>query len=213
MKLKNIAFILISAFCFLPAPAQAGAESRFYDNFKSIPVLHEGRLKPLDTYARNLLIQFSGKDTYEHTPAVLWLAQLIFTPDKAVNDKVILINNPEIAVALNIKPEEHRRYSFGELKDSYAKLMELKDAANNIDEHQRSLVENEIIRVAENVEAYIDFSNEFIWVYPDSDFTLTSPQTKQLLGLPPQVNQFSFIDIADKADRIREMTLGLKDKP
>jgi len=90
--------------------------------------------------------------------------------------------------------------------------MELKDAAGNIDEHQRSLVENEIIRVAENVETYIDFSNEFIWVYPDNDFTITSPEIKQRLGFPPQVDQFSFIDIADKADKIRGMAIDLKDK-
>ena len=190
-------------FCFAPL-CWAQGEGRSFENFKAIPVLHEGRIKPLDTYARNLLLQFSGRDHYEHTDAIAWLAELLFTPEKTVNDKIFLINDPDIAVALNIKPDEHRRYSFAGLKDAFLKLEELKDAANGIDEHERSLVENEIIRVAENVELYVDFSNELLWAYPDADFTITSKETKRQLDLPQGKSQFSFIDMALKAGKIKE---------
>ncbi len=211
MKIKSIFLSFILSLSFVPL-CMAQEEGKFFKNFKSIPVLHEGRIKPLDTYARTLLVQFSGKDNYEHTDAVLWLAKLLFTPENTVKDKVFLINNPDIATALNIKVEEHRRYSFGELKSAYPKLMELRDAANNIDEHQRSLVENEIIRVAENVALYMDFSNEFLWACPDANFTITTKETKEHLGLPSQERQFSFFDIALKADKIKDLMGSFKNK-
>lgn len=157
MKARSLFLIFILSLCFTPlAIAQTGA--KFFENFKSIPILDEGRIKPLDTYARNLLIRFSGKDTYEHTDAILWLAKLLFTPQNAANDKVILINDPQIAIALNIKPEEHRRYSFTQLKDAYPKLMELMVMADRIDVSRRSLAENEIIRVAGNAALYMDIA-------------------------------------------------------
>ncbi|MDE2027484.1 MAG: hypothetical protein KGJ11_02945, partial [Candidatus Omnitrophica bacterium] len=210
MKTRSIFLSLIVCLCLTPtAMAQEG---KFLDHFKGIPVLQEGRLKPLDTYARNLLIQFSGKDSYDHAPAAAWLAKLLFTPFHAADDKVFLINNPEIATALNIKPEAGRRYSFAELKDAFPKLVQLKEEAANIDERQRTLVENEIIRVAQNVELYIDFSEDFLWAYPDQDFTITSPEIKKQLGLPQDQNQFSFIDMAFNAGKIKDLMLGLKNK-
>ncbi|MDE1920012.1 MAG: cytochrome c biogenesis protein CcsA [Candidatus Omnitrophica bacterium] len=212
MKSKSILLTLILSFCFVPwCMAQTGG-AKFFENFKSIPVLQEGRIKPLDTFARDLLLQFSGKDYYGNSSAARWLAKLLFTPLNAVHDKVFLINDPEIAVALDIKPERSRLYSFAELKDAFPKLEQLKEAAGNIDERQRSLVENEIIRVANNAELYIDFSEEFLWVYPDADFTVTSQEIKRQLGLPPQQNQFSFYDVALKAGKIRALIMDLKDK-
>ena len=121
MKIKIILLSFILSFCFVPL-SMAQGDSKAFENFKSIPILHEGRIKPLDTYARNLLIQFSSKDSYDHKDAVLWLAKLLFTPERTSDDKIFLINNPEIATALNIKAEEHRRYSFGELKNVLPKM-------------------------------------------------------------------------------------------
>jgi ABC-type transport system involved in cytochrome c biogenesis permease subunit len=197
---------------FSLGPLAVAQDGQFLEYFKSVPVLQEGRIKPLDTYARNLLVQFSGRDYADRIGATAWLAKLLFTPANTIDDKIFLINDPEIATALNVKPESGRRYSFAELKDSYARLMQLKDQANNIDERQRSLVENEIIRVAENVELYVDFTNEFLWAFPDPDFTITSGDIKQQLGLPLGQNQFSFYDMASRADRIKALLIGLKGK-
>lgn len=49
-----------------------------------LPVLHEGRIKPVDSFAQIYLKTFSGKDTVDGMSAAEWLAESIFTPDKAV---------------------------------------------------------------------------------------------------------------------------------
>jgi len=65
------------------------------DTFAKLAILHEGRVKPVDTYARNLLLQFSGRTSFDRKPAVEWFARLVFAPSSTKNNKIFLINNPE----------------------------------------------------------------------------------------------------------------------
>ena len=181
-----------------------------YEVLKYVPILDDGRIKPLDTYARNLLIRFSGRDTYERKPAIAWLAAVLFAPESAKEDKVFLINNPDIAVALNIEPVANRRYSFAQIEKAYPKLLELSQSAQNIAEKQRSIVEADIIRVFENVRLFADLSHEFLFAFPHQDFTVDSMDIAQKLDLPADQKQFSFLDIAFRADNIRASMSGIE---
>jgi len=200
MKLK-IFFTLALGIFFL-GTAFARAEVKDFSNFRKIPVLDSGRLKPLDTFARSLLTQFSGKDHYEKQEACRWLASLFFNPDSTLNDKIFLINDPDIAVALGITPSQDRRYTPNQLKQNYSMLAQLQQAASKIAEKDRSLAENEIMRIFDNINLYADLSRSFLFAYPQSDFTILSSATKTKLGLSLNQNQFSFIDIALKANEI-----------
>ena len=179
---------------------------------EAIPILDNGRLKPMDTYARSLLLQFSGKDTYERMPAIAWLASVLFSPETVKKDTVFLINNPDIAVALKIEPVHNRRYSFAQIERAYPKLLELYQAASNIEEKQRSIVESEIIRVFENVHLYIDLSHEFLFVFPNEDFNVDSADVLKILNLPEGQTHFSFLDIAMRAEDIRSVVFKSNQK-
>ena len=86
------------------------------ESFQQIAILENGRIKPLDTFAQNLLLQFSGKRTLDRRPAVEWLARLVFASETTFEEKIFLINNPELPVALGIEPDSKRRYSFLQLE-------------------------------------------------------------------------------------------------
>ena len=174
-----------------------------FSNFKKIPVLDSGRLKPLDTFARSLLTQFSGKDHYQKQEASAWLGSLFFNPESTLNDKIFLINNPDIATALGIVPQQDRRYTPGQLQQAYRMLVQLQQQASKIPEKERSLAENEIMRVFDAINLYADLSRSFTFAYPQNDFTISSQATKTKLGLPLDKNQFSFIDMALKANEIK----------
>jgi len=210
MRTKIFLTILICLFGITIASANSGIKD--FKNFKSIPVLDSGRIKPLDTFARSLLTQFSGKDHYEKQEAASWLAALFFSPDSTLNDKVFLINSPDIATALNIPVDPHRRYTPGQLQKHYAKLAELQEAARKIPEKERSLVENDILRIFDNINLYADLSRSFIFASVNADFTITSMLTKTKLGLAKDQEQFSYIDIALKAKEIREAVKLLENK-
>ncbi len=202
----SLALVLILLFS-----GNALAEFRI-NSFKSIPVLDNGRLKPLDTYARSVLTQFSGRDHYGKQEATDWLACVFFKSQTTSDDKIFLINNPEIATALGISPEDHRRYAPEQLIKSYSKLEVLHEAALKIPERERSLVENEILRVFDNVNLYAELSHSFVFALPQKDFTILSRTTKTELGLPLAQDQFSFIDIALRAKALQKLFKGLQSK-
>ena len=49
-----------------------------YEDFVRLPILHEGRIKPLDTFARVMLTGFYGKDSMPDISAAAWLAEMLF---------------------------------------------------------------------------------------------------------------------------------------
>ena len=180
--------------------------------FEKIAILDQGRIKPLDTYAQNTLLRFSGKRSFQRKPAIQWLARLLFAPETTRKDKVFLINNPEIAQAFKIEPEMERRYNFDELEKHYEKLIELAQAAAKIDEKERSLVDQEILRIQVNLELYTKLSQSFLFAFPHDDFMMASPQLKTALGFAADTDQFSFIDIVLRADKIYQASAGLERK-
>jgi len=211
MKLRRLLIMALSL--LLGSTAFANAKIKDFSNFKSIPVLESGRLKPLDTFARSLLTQFSGKDHYEKLEASAWLASLFFNPDATLNEKIFLINNPDIAVALGVTPQTDRRYTPGQLQQAYQKLSDLQQAASKIPEKERSLAEGEIMRVFDNINLYADLSRSFLFAFPQPDFTINSSAVKADLGLPADQNQFSFLDIALKADELSQAAKKFAGKP
>lgn len=182
------------------------------DAIKKIPVLEQGRIKPLDTYARNVLLQFSGKPSYQRTQALVWLAKLFWTPEEVANDKVFLINHPEVLLALGVVPDPHRRYSFSQLVKGFHRLQELAMASAQIPDQQRTIVEKELLRVYENILLYLDLSYSLRFSMPHADFTVHQPEVYQKLQLPLGQREFGFLDIGLKADLIKAITDSLAQK-
>jgi len=181
-----------------------------FETLKAIPVLENGRVKPLDTYANNLLLQFSGKRRFRKKDAIEWLAKLVFDPKQAREDQIFLIDNPSIPEALRLEVQPKRRYSFAALEPVFDRLSELAQAAEKIDRKQRDIAENEIIRVYENLKLYSLLSLSFSFIFPHPDFTITDPQTLQALNLDPKINQYSYLDIAVRADALQRLTQPLE---
>ncbi len=203
--------VFAQSFCPLNEPKVMPKEVSSLDAFKKIAILDEGRIKPLDTYARNLLLQFSGRTSFNHKPAIDWLARLLFAPATTGKDKVFLINNPDIPMALGIEPEKKRRYSFSQLQPGLQKISELAQVADQIEGKNRSIVEQEVLRVYYNLKVYTDLTYVFTFAFPQPDFQVTDQRVINELGLPENQNgQFSFIDIALRMDELRTATENLE---
>ncbi len=220
--MKPMHKILLGAVClgicanlFLaPSQAETGKVARL-SNLSSLGLLgiqDEGRIKPLDTYARTILLQFSGKRTFERKPAINWLAKVLFSPWDTIQDKVFLINSPEIPMAIGIEADPHRRYSYAQLQGGLAKIKKLALTADQIDPKKRSLVDQEVLRVYNNLSLYLKLQSVFSFAVPDQDFTISQASVKTSLDFPVEKVQFSFLDIALKADQINEETKVLEKK-
>tara|TARA_Y100000768_G_scaffold330910_1_gene269908 strand:- start:494 stop:829 length:336 start_codon:yes stop_codon:yes gene_type:complete len=68
-------------------------------NIGDIPLQDEGRIKPLDTFARNHLLAFYGKRSIKELDmgATDWIINLILDPENGRDQKIFNIRNPEVA--------------------------------------------------------------------------------------------------------------------
>lgn len=122
------------------------------DEFSKIAILEEGRIKPLDSFARNFLLKIYGKDHYKKQSAIGFFAELIFEPSKSINKKIFLINNPELIESLGLKVNNSRYYSFGELNTASIRLFEFAQIAET--KEKKDKIDLEYIRIFDNFKNF-----------------------------------------------------------
>src|SRR5437867_7340570 len=84
--------------------------------FGKLPVLLNGRVQPLDSVARNSLLQLRARQTValEHgrqLSAIDWLLEVMMKPDIADERKVFRVDNLEV-LALAKLPQNEKYFSF-----------------------------------------------------------------------------------------------------
>ena len=150
--------ILISlSCCFSPVIASLGKtdldlRKDYVKAIEKLTILDGGRLKPFDTYARNKLLQFSGRSKIKADGITLnpsdWLSYSIFEVERVETLKLFIINNPEIARSLDIEEEKKRHYSYASLRDKFDLLNKFAVKAFQKKENERDLLDKEFIRVS-----------------------------------------------------------------
>jgi ABC-type transport system involved in cytochrome c biogenesis permease subunit len=129
-------------------PAKPGQMN--YAKFGQIPVVYEGRVKPLDTLARNSLRILSNWETYpepvpeneqsssakmmanlfgngevtRREPAIKWMTDLIIDPVRARDTKVIRIDDEDLLKFLKLERRKSHLYSIADLVPQMDPLME-----------------------------------------------------------------------------------------
>ena len=96
----------------------------------AIPVAFEGRIKPLDTVARNSLRLISDKETIEiekeskdgkkkkvKIPAIQWLMELASADAIAYDRKIFRITHQQVQASLGLKQRPGFRYSMNEVRE------------------------------------------------------------------------------------------------
>jgi ABC-type transport system involved in cytochrome c biogenesis permease subunit len=106
----------------LVPPRQAEFQTR---EFGRIPILLEGRVQPLDSLARNTLLQLRMKQSVRvpatpsreaHTlQAIEWLKEVFFRPEVADTLPIFRIDHPQVISLLKIRRED-KHFSFTEIQ-------------------------------------------------------------------------------------------------
>jgi len=187
-KRGTTGLVLLLGLFFMSGPLAAQVED--LSAFSRVAIMEQGRIKPLDTFAENILKQFSGQDRFQGQPAIYWLARVLFSPSQGLDDRVFLVTDPEVLDAIGVerRGKARERYSFSQLQGGYAKLYSLALAASKLESRDRSFVENEIIAlynklyVFQQLAASFDFSREGQQTgqssfYRDMPLTIIPPHT------------------------------------
>ncbi len=183
-----------------------GARSLDLTKFASLSIQNEGRIKPLDTYARSLLLQISSRSSYRGKPAIHWLSNLLFSPENARMDKIFRVNNHQTIEALGLALPEERRYSFKELEKGINKLQTLAHEVSKLEEKMRSPVEEELLRLYYNISIYTSLSKSFNFSRSTSAFFIKNDNLEEMLGFKKGKGEHSFLEMLDREVEISNYT-------
>lgn len=133
------------------------------DKFGQLPVLLNGRIKPLDTVARNSMLIIHGKQSLRTESGTFtpmdWLAELLMKQDEADQRKIFVVRNPETLTALKLNPEAGKYFSFREFIPHLQEVEQQAALAQKVDPQLRSAFQRDIIKLFERLTLYHRLAN------------------------------------------------------
>jgi len=202
----------------LAAPLHADEPADLdYGDFARLPILHEGRIKPLDSVARIMLKNIYGDVSLPDEPAVKWLAGALFSPGTAARQRIFKIHSAELIRTLSLPADAERLYSFETLtgaftahQDTLATLIAKDRKAMNADER-------ELAGLYTHTGDFAEIMGSFSLLAPLADIDNAA---RSDLGLPdnigtnyldllknqPQINAMMAETVKHKQDRISAYT-------
>ena len=192
--------------------------------FAGLLVHDQGRVKPLDTLARSLLLRFNAKASYKSKTntlsAITWFARLVFEPESTREDRIFKVNHPEVLTALGITSKE-KRFSFNDFTSSFGIMEQIAqgiwEKEKRIKERtgqdpRRNPFEREFLRLYQNLNDYYTYGLSFQFAYPVSLFGIASSPIKAKLKLDEDRNQFSYLELMEKVEILKSVIAPLEDK-
>ena len=117
--MMRILILLLTLISFAPS-AQAENKALPYTDFANIPVLHEGRVIPLDIFAATTLETLSGRSHIGTGEASDILADIIFNPADGAARKIFGLTNETLRARLKIETSRRALLSLNDLESPIA---------------------------------------------------------------------------------------------
>lgn len=158
--------LLASAAALLPDGPRRGFD---LDAFGKVPVLEGGRVKPIDTVARNALLMIRSQQSFradvdgdgrkEELGPDEWLLDLMFRPQLADQQPVFVINDPEVLGLMGVQQSSNRYFSFAQLSPFVDEIQRQASAAEGIEAQQRTRFQSAVLNLFERVYLYYRLKN------------------------------------------------------
>ncbi len=158
----------------LRPPADTGFA---FNAFGKLPLVFNGRLKPMDSLARNSLLEIREKQTLDTEPwkdwnqnpeiisANEWLATVMMNPAVADSWPVFRVDNPDLITLLKL-PESNaalrqdgKHYSWNQIAPSFDLLGKENERVQRIESVERSAYERAVNKVFERLLLYEQLKN------------------------------------------------------
>ncbi len=153
---------------------------------KNIPIQEGGRIKPLDTYARNQALAFYGKRNIKHENllAIDWLMNLFIYPELGLEQKIFNIRSPDIVNALDLEwTNNFHKYSYSEIFPGIQNQLPLISSIFDKKEEDRDLFDNQLVELYQNIMKYRQIASSLSCLLPM--FTVYDPETAEKLHIEP----------------------------
>ncbi|MHC5003165.1 MAG: hypothetical protein ACYTJ0_08580, partial [Planctomycetota bacterium] len=127
--------------------------------FGQLPVVYQGRIKPLDTMARNALIIISDRQTWRDAdggkrPAIEWLLDVMSNAPRAADHKVFRIHNLEVLTQLGLERRKGFRYALSEFEPKMPAIEQQVAHAASLPQEQRDVYDAKILELWQRLVTY-----------------------------------------------------------
>ncbi|PYI84304.1 MAG: cytochrome C biogenesis protein, partial [Verrucomicrobia bacterium] len=137
--------------------------------FGKLPVLLNGRMQPLDSVARNSLLQLRGRQTVlldgkKTMSASEWLVEAFMQPGVSNQRKIFRIDHPEVKSLLKLS-EDEKYFSFNELSPQLEELEKQthqileNEEKNHIEPQLRTVFQKQLMKLYEGLTLYRRLKN------------------------------------------------------
>jgi ABC-type transport system involved in cytochrome c biogenesis permease subunit len=151
-----------------PQPAVRGFD---VDAFSHLPVLEGGRVKPIDTVARNALLMIRSQQSFRFDPdgdgpekahavgADEWILDVLFRPEVADRQPIFVINDPDVLTLMGIQQTSDRYFPFAALEPHIQEIQRQANAAQAVEAQKRDRFQGAIVNLFERVYLYFRLKN------------------------------------------------------
>ena len=174
---------VVLALTYLIASARRPAAPLAVTRFAATPVSYKGRVKPIDTVARNTLLILSGRQTLRLTGgdggsagpaapeadgprdrprrlmAIEWLLDVLAHPREAESHPVFRVDHPDVRALLGHAGSDRKYYSIALIRDRAQALMDQARAANRVPGRDRSAFQQKTLELASHLNLYDGLSS------------------------------------------------------
>ena len=185
------------------APPQiADAVQLHLERFALVPVLHEGRIKPMDSFARSLLKRLSGQES----GALQWLTDTLFNPAYAEKTRVLKIRNPDVVNLLQISRRKDKLYNYIEIKEALAQRRDVLTSIIQTPQEQWTAAQKDFVALSENMVVLGELLSSLSLFLPLS-VTLPDDVPEAYAGLAGQV--LSYVQVLKVQEDLRADVIRL----
>ena len=133
------------------------------EKFGRMPVLEGGRVKPLDSVARNTLLMIRGKQSVTSEGRSIgpdeWLLDLLFRPGVADRQPTFVINDPDVLGLMGLQQSATRYYSFMTLFPHLQELEKQARAAESVEPKSRTRFQSAVSNLFQRIVLYNRLEN------------------------------------------------------
>jgi len=180
--------ILVLGILYLGSAFRPQSNGTEFDlvGFGRLPVIDQGRVKPLDTYARTSLMVLSNKQTLfmgegvatserkhpeglEKTAAINWLLDVVTRPEQARQYTMMRVDHPDILGLLGVQ-EERQYFSIAEMVENAEVLGAQFDMVQQTATSEMTGYQRQVLKLSNGFSLYVSLEGLMGWlVVPPSD--------------------------------------------
>ncbi|MDP3541555.1 MAG: cytochrome c biogenesis protein CcsA [Elusimicrobiota bacterium] len=165
-RIFSAVFVGALALAAWPAVAPAPKSDFDIEAFGRLPALEGGRIKPIDTFARNTLLIVRSKQTVRvdgrSLSATRWLLDAAFKPETADTYPSFVVDDPEVLGLLGLAQGKGRYFAYWQLEPRRDEINKQAQSADAVPSGARSRFQTAVLALETRMSLYERVKNTFM---------------------------------------------------